>query len=73
MIEERPNEIARDSDASVARDSGNKPGSPIPQNSQSPANERADLEATIEDTAEQPSRGRKASGPRIGAEVRPAH
>ncbi len=64
MKEERANEIARDSDAGVARGSGNKPGSPIPQNSQSLANERGGLEATIEDTAEQPFQGRKASGPR---------
>ncbi len=64
MKEERANEIGRDSDAGVAHGSGNKRGSPIPQNSQSLANERAGKEATIEDTARQPLRVRKASGPR---------
>jgi hypothetical protein len=64
MKEERANEIARDSDPSVAGGSGNDLSSPIPQDSQSLANKRDGSAVTIEDTAERPLRVRKAGGPR---------
>src|SRR5260221_138995 len=64
MKEKRANEIFRDSDAGVTHGSDNRSGAPIPQDSQSFASEGSGSEATIEDTAKQPSRVKKASGPR---------
>jgi hypothetical protein len=63
MKEERANEIAGDSDAGIKHGSDNGPGSPIPQDSQSRANERSGSPATVEDTAEQSLRMRKNGGP----------
>jgi len=64
MKEERANEIARCSDADVVRSSDNEPGYISLEDSESSANENLGSGATAEDTAEQRSRERKASGPR---------
>lgn len=64
MKEERPNEIARDSDIDATHGSDSKPGAPIPQDSQPVADEISGPETTIENNAKQSLRVRKASGPR---------
>ena len=63
MKEQRPNEVARDSDAAVTHSCDNGPSSPIPQDAQSLANDGSGEEPTVENKAERPLRVRKAAGP----------
>jgi len=64
MKEEGPNEIAGDSDAGITHGSDNRREYPLPQDSQSLANERSGPGATVENKAEESLHVRKTSGPR---------